>query len=83
MVDYIYKVLRVLEIILSTAFVIFMFVGRDEDYSKVILLSLIFGMVVINVLKIPMEIKMGEPYQHSILGIFTWLLITINVTLQM
>lgn len=57
-----YTVLNVTILILSIVYLIFLFVGKYEIYSKVIRLICAFALVVINAFKIPMDISMGKSY---------------------
>ncbi|MBQ3415749.1 MAG: hypothetical protein IJH39_10545 [Clostridia bacterium] len=69
----IYAVLNVVELILCIAYMVFLFVGKEETYSKVIRLISAFSIVVINAFQMPMEIQMDKSYGWSIFMIILWL----------
>jgi hypothetical protein len=69
----IYELLSVLGLILCIAYLVFLFVGREKIYIKVIRLICAFALVVIYTFKIPMDISMGNSYGNTIFTVILWL----------
>ena len=79
----VYALLSVLVLILCVAYLVFLFVGREETYSKVIRLISAFALVIIHTFKIPMEISMDKSYASSIFMIILWLINVVIVSIQL
>ncbi len=79
----IYEVLSVVVLILCIAYLVFIFVGREEIYSKVIRLICAFALVVINTFKIPMDISMGNSYRNAIFMVILWLVNVVIVSIRL
>lgn len=72
-------VLSVVELIACIAYLVFLFVGKEETYSKVIRTATASAIVVINAFQIPMDIQMEKSYVLSIAMVIIWL---INVVIS-
>ena len=79
----IYAVINVVELILCVAYLVFIFVGREETYSKVIRLISACSIIVINTCQIPMQIALEKSYGSSIFMIILWLLNVVMVSVSL
>ena len=77
------EVLSVVGLILCIAYLVFIFVGREEIYSKVIRLICAFALVVINTFKIPMDISIGNSYINAIFMVILWLVNVVIVSIEL
>lgn len=69
----IYAVLNVVILLLAIAYVVFLFIKREETYSIVIRLICALALVVIEAFKMPMDIAMDKSSANAIFMIILWL----------
>ena len=79
----IYEVLSVVKLIACIFFMIFIFVRRNETWNKVVRLSLVSGMFLINLFQIPMEIQMDKPYVMSFVLVILWFINAVIMALEL
>lgn len=79
----IYEVLNVAILLLAIAYLVFLFVKRNETYSIVIRLICAFALVVIEAFKMPMDISMDKSCANAIFMIILWLVNVVICSFQL
>lgn len=66
--------LNVVTFIALGVFVVFTLIVKEEDYSKMIAAFAAFALTLINVFKIPLDIKLGNSWIPEIILVIVWLI---------
>lgn len=79
----IYSVLNVAILLLAIAYLVFLFIKREETFSKVIRLICAFALVVLEAFKMPMDIAMDKSCANAIFMIILWLVNAVISSVQL
>ena len=64
-------------------YIIFLFVGKEKTYSKVIRLLCTISCIIITIIQLCINLKLGIPYVTTLISIILWFLPTISTIVEL